>query len=116
MKLKESNERVKALQESIIKIHSKLNSIPSTIQGAALINHEIPNTDIKPIFDFENAKGLSEYFEELKTELKETKQEQIRLREELKAERDSHKHDTLKQVIITMFGCILSFLLGRFLA
>ena len=116
MELKESNERVKALQESLNKIHSKLNSIPSTIQGAAPIDREIPNTDIKPIFDFENAKGLSEYFGELKTELKETKQEQIQLRQELQTERDSHKHDTLKQVIITMFGCILSFLLGRLLA
>lgn len=37
------------------------------------------------------------------------------LQSAIKENEKSHRHDTLKQILITILGCVLSFLLGHFL-
>mgnify|MGYP000850253215 FL=1 len=65
--------------------------------------------------DFSNCKSPAETIEEMKKELEKSNQEIINIEAELQAERQSRKHSTLKQILITMLGCVVSFLLGHFL-
>jgi hypothetical protein len=66
-------------------------------------------------FNFGDYKSPAETIEEMKKELEKSNQAISDVKAELQKERDSHRHDTLKQILITLLGCTVSFLLGYFL-
>lgn len=65
--------------------------------------------------NFSEGESPLEIIGEMKKELEKSNQEVAIIKLELQKERDSHKHDTLKQILITLLGCTVSFLLGYFL-
>lgn len=60
----------------------------------------------------EESNGMNE---QIVKSLAEEQDEIKALKSELKEAKESHKHDILKQFLITLLGCVFSFLLGHFL-
>lgn len=109
--LKKAFER---LDKSVAPIKQSLDcskKVKMEYRGPEIYKTDFSEMFPKVSFDFSDYKSPAETIEEMKKELEKSNQAISDVKAELQKERDSHRHDTIKNIVINIGVAILTVVL-----